>query len=187
MQTKTLQIIQKLAKIGKILCKVIFILSLVGAIGCAVGIITLAVIPEGFKLGGLTIHSWVESKAEVTLGTCYAAMAMGVIFCTGEAVLCCIAGRYFKNELAAGTPFTFDGAKEMLRLGIYTICIPIGTAILAGITYGIMKLAMNDVGEIHTGSYVSVGLGVMFIFTSLLCKHGAEIAQGGAQSPEVKG
>ena len=33
---------------------------------------------------------------------------------------------YFKNELADGNPFTLRGAKELMRLGILTIAIPLG-------------------------------------------------------------
>ena len=42
------------------------------------------------------------------LGTMYAAMAVGCILSSGEAVLAKIAGNYFRNELKAGTPFTMD-------------------------------------------------------------------------------
>ena len=60
MQTKTLKTIQTLSKIAKVLCTIAFIFSLIGAIGCAVGIIVLAVIPDGFKLGDVTIHGLIE-------------------------------------------------------------------------------------------------------------------------------
>ena len=171
---KTLNTIQTLAKIGRIISKVIFILSLVGGIGCIVGIITTAVIPDGIKLGGVTIRGLVEQNAHISMGTLYATMAMSVILCAGEAVLCRISENYFKHELAAGTPFTFDGAKELMRFGICTICIPVGTAILSGITYGIMKACLPDVADLNLHGSFSIGLGVMFIVMSLFCRCGAE-------------
>ena len=181
---KTLNTIQTLSKVGRILSKVIFIISLVGGILCLAGIVSLAVIPDGFKLGGVTVHSMIESNAEVTLGTCYAAMAVGAVMCAGEAVLCKLAGRYFTHELEAGTPFTFDGAKEMIRLGIFTICVPIISTAIASLAYAIMKAAFGDVADLDIGSSFSVGLGVMFIIAGLLCRHGAEISQGAALDPE---
>ena len=112
-------------------------------------------------------------------------MAVGIVFCIGECAVSMLAGRYFKNELAAGTVFTFEGANEMKRLGIVTICVPIGASVAAGIVYGIMKLCFKDVGNIDFGDFVSVGLGVMFIVTSLICRHGAELtANGGDGSAE---
>ncbi|MBQ7714987.1 MAG: hypothetical protein IJT70_03850 [Clostridia bacterium] len=175
---KTLNTIQKLSKLGKILSKIIFVFCLVGGILCVVGIIGLALIPDGIKLGGVTIRGLIEKNADISVGTCYAAMAVGIVFCAGEAVLCKFAERYFKNELKAGTPFTFDGAKELMRLGILTICIPVGTTIIAEIVYQIMKHSFSDVVGFDLGGSISVGLGIMFIVTSLICRHGAEISQG---------
>ena len=185
---KTLRIIQTLAKIGKIISKIIFICSLVGGIGCIVGIISLAAIPEGLKIGGVTLHAMIEKSAGISMETYYAAMAVGVIFCAGEAVLARIAERYFKNELNVGTPFTFEGAKELLRLGICAVCIPVGTAILSAIVFQIMKACFANVSDFSMSDSVSFGLGVAMIVTSLLCKYGAELSQSGsaqADRPEA--
>ena len=181
---KTLNTIQKLSKVGKILCRIIFIFCLVGAIGCAVGIIGLAAVPGTLQIGGVTIHGLIEENAEVSVGTCYAAMATGLILCAGEAVLCKLAGKYFEGELAAGTPFTFEGAKEMIRLGVYTICIPIGTGMVASIVYAVLKLALADVAPLDWSAFGSgsLGLGIMFIISGLLCRHGAEVKEENAQN-----
>ena len=181
---KTLKTIQTLCKIGKVISKVIYILCLVGGIGCAVGIICTALIPDSIKIGGVTVHGLIESSAEVSMGAIYTAMAVGMIFCAGEAVLCKFAERYFRNELAAGTPFTLDGAKEMIRLGILTICIPIGTAIVAGITYGIMSAVFGKVADLDLNGSFSIGLGVMFIVTGLICRYGAESTAAVEAKPE---
>lgn len=37
----------------------------------------------------------------------------------------------------AGTPFTFGGAKELLRLGVLTLVIPTGCSVLGSIAEGI--------------------------------------------------
>lgn len=184
MKTKTLKTIQTLSKIGKVLCTIVFIFSLIGAIGCAVGLISLAVIPDGFRLGGVTIHGLIKKSGGVSLGTCYAAMGMGTVLCAGECVLCQFAKRYFVNELEAGTPFTFDGAKELIRLGILTICIPVGTAIIAGIIYGVMSVLYKNIGEVNLSNSVSVGLGIMFIITGLICRYGAEVSQKNAEKSQ---
>ena len=175
---KSLKALQTLAKIGKILSTITFVLSIVVGAFCIAGIFSLLVFPaDGFKLFGATIRGLMEKEADVSTATMYATMSCGIILCAGEAVLAKFAERYFKNELKAGTPFTFDGAKELMRLGILAICIPIGTAILSGIVYGIFKLAATDVAnpDIHSGA--SVGIGVMMIVGSLLCGHGAEISE----------
>ena len=183
---KTLNTIQTISRIGKIISKIVFILSLVGGIGCIVGILCLALIPEGLKLGGVTIQGLIENEAALSSGAVYAAMAVGAILCAGEAVLSKLANNYFTHELAAGTPFTFDGAKEMIRLGICTIAIPIGTAVVAGIVYGILNAIFHSSPELDLSNSFSVGLGVMFIITGLICRHGAEVVQmNGIPQPTV--
>lgn len=121
MQTKTLDTIQTLSKIGRVLSKIVFIFSLIGAIGCAAGILSVRFLPESIQLGKTTIQGLVELTDKLTPAVAYAAMITAEILCVGEAILAEIAERYFKREIADGTPFTFDGAKALQRLGIMMI------------------------------------------------------------------
>ncbi|MBQ4423768.1 MAG: hypothetical protein II872_05565 [Clostridia bacterium] len=174
---KTLKTLQTLAKVGKILSTIVYVVCIVGGCLCAAGIISLLVIPEGFRIGGVTIAALIFEKAGWSMTTCYAAAAIGIVFCAGEAVLAKFAERYFKNELAAGTPFTFDGAKELMRLGVLAICISVGTAIVVGIVYGVFRLAAEDMNKLDLYHGGSAGIGVMMIVGSLLCRHGAEVSE----------
>ena len=81
---KTLNIIQKLSKIGKVLSKIMFIFCIIGFCGCIVGIFSMALGAETLKFGGVTLESILNTEAEVTIGTVYAAMAAGMILCAGE-------------------------------------------------------------------------------------------------------
>ena len=99
----------------------------------------------------------------------------------GQAVLAKFAETYFKNKLQAGTPFTFGGAKELLRLGVLTLVIPTGCSVLGSIAEGIAagfwnaeKAAALDLSFDNGASIV---LGVMFLPGSLPCRYGAELTQ----------
>lgn len=175
---KTLDIIQKLSKIGKILSKIMFIFCIIGFCGCIAGILSVALGAPTLKIGGVTLESILNTEAEVTVGTVYAAMAAGMILCAGEAVLAKFTEHYFKRELADGTPFTLAGAKEMQRLGILTICLPIGTQIAAEIVHAVMDQSMQSVAPLRLDSAGSVALGVMFIVISLICRYGADMYEG---------
>lgn len=172
---KTLNTIQKLSKVGKILSRIAFVFSVIGVAGCGIGIIAMALGTPTLKIGSITVKSILKIEAEVTAGTVYASMAAGIILCLGEAVLSKFAEHYFKRELADGTPFCFDGAKEMMRLGILAICIPIGTQIIAEIVYAVLIMTARDVAPLSVINSGSVTLGVMFILLSLFCRYGAEI------------
>ena len=66
------------------------------------------------------------------------AFACWLILCAGEALLVKFAERYFRNELAAGTPFTPAGAGELRRLGILSLVLPAGCAAAACLVEGVV-------------------------------------------------
>ena len=184
---KSLQTIQKLSKLAKVLCKIVFICSIVGASCCALGIITLALIPGDLVVGDVTFHAMVEKSAEMSIGTCYGSMAVAIILCAGEAVISKIAENYFKNELIAGTPFTFDGAKELIRLGIINICVSVGSAIIASIVYEVFKLLFTGVEKLDLSNATSIGLGITFIIVGVIFRYGAELnAQSQEKTEEIE-
>lgn len=169
-----LKTIQVLAKIGQILSKIIYICCIIGVVGCVVGMVSIPFADTGaLKIGGMTIHGLIVNRAGIQLNGLYPLLAGAMIVCIGQAVTAKFAERCFSHELDAGTPFTTDGAKELLRLGILTICVPLGTQILAQIVSAILA-ELLACGETFKISGNSVALGVMFIIMSLLCNYGAE-------------
>ena len=175
---KTLKGIQVFAKIGQVISKIVYIFCSIGAVGCIIGIIALAVgYIEPVTIGNVTIRGLIEKNADINLGTMYAGMIVGFILCACEAVLARMAETYFKNELAAGTPFTLSGADELFRLGIKNICISIGAVIAAGVAYAIVSFFFEEVADMSYSEFNSVGFGIGCIFVSLICKYGAQMTE----------
>lgn len=174
MESKTLNTIQTIAKIGKILSSIAYVFCLVGGIICVVGIACVG-IPGSIKVGGITIHSMIDNLQGVSLETCYTAMAMGLIICAAVCVVAKMSEQYFTHELAAGTPFTAEGASELLRLGICTICIPLGALVVAETCNAIAAKCLANVAEIQIDGSAPIVLGIAFIVMSLICKYGAEL------------
>ncbi len=175
---KTLKTIQTLSKIGKVLSNIVFVFCIVGLCFCIAGIVSLALGADSVKLGGTTIQGIIEKEADTDIPSLYAAMAVGVIFCAAEAILSKLAARYFKNELVDGTPFTLRGAKELKRLGILTIVISLGTAIICSIGVGVAGEFYPDIDKMTFGESASFGLGVAMLITAVLCRYGAELTRG---------
>ena len=157
----TLEIIQKLSKLGKILSKIMYIACIVGFLLCGIGMISISLGVEIFKLGGI----------EINTDLLMSYMVIGLIFCIGKMVVAKKALNYFVGELKDGTPFNIERSKELKRLGIMTICIPIVTQIIAEIFLKLLT-ATNTIPLDNAGS---VSLGIMFIVMSLICRLGAEI------------
>lgn len=178
----SLKTIQTLSKIGKILCKIAFVFAVIGFCGCIVGMISLSVGGNILKLGGVTIYGIISENLDYAEGSLITVLIGWLVVCAGEAVLAKYAELYFKNELAAGNPFTFAGAKELLRLGIMTAVIPTGCAIVGsiveGIASGIMDVEKAVELNMPFGTEGNITLGIMFIIAALLCRYGAEIREG---------
>lgn len=169
---KTLNV---LAKIGRVFSKIVFICCIVGAAGCLVGIVSLAVLPdEGFKLGGVTVHGLIEQSAEMTMTTLYGTMIAGIFLCAAEGVVSRFAVAYFENLLAVGTPFTLAGAKELQRLGILSLAVPYGTVLAVTIAWGIAQAFVAGLGEPSLSVDGSWTLGALLIVGSVLCRAAAE-------------
>ncbi len=174
---KTLNTIQTVSKIGRILSKIVYICCIVGFIGCIVGIAAVLVGMQAVRIGGATLNSILENEAGVTMGTIWTAIAVGMIFSVGEFFLAHKAYRYFDNELSVGTPFTSDGAKELMHLGISVIWIPIVSAVSAHIAQEIITQLTENAEVIALDGFDNAALGVMFIIMSLICRYGAELKE----------
>lgn len=184
---KTLKTIQTLSKIGKIFSNIVCIFCIIGIGGCAVGMLAMGIAQESIKLGGVTLHSILQAEAGVSTGTVWAAMIAGIFLCIGEWVVAHMAHRYFDNELKAGTPFTLEGAKELMHLGISAIWIPLAAAILGQIAQDIIAQFTENVAPVKLDGFDSVAMGVMMIVLSLFCKYGAEVRGESAQTDDCVG
>lgn len=176
---KTLNIIQTLSKIGRILSKIVFVCCVVAFSVCAV---SLALLPFGFEMlevGDVTIKGLLSrfGGSEVSISLIYATVSSAMIVCAGEAVVSKFAECYFKRELNDGTPFNLEGAGQLMRLGIISICVSIGAEVLAAIVSDVIfkyggDTLVADYGDISFGGNISIG--IMLIVMSLLCRYGVE-------------
>ena len=178
---KTLNTIQTIMKIGKVLSIIVFVCCIIGAAGCVLGILGLAI---ASAVDTLTLWKIIMAISEgkggvLTVGGAYFLCIMSAISCIAEAVIAYLALRYFKKELAAGTPFTFEGSKELFRLGLINICVVFGLALFEEI-FGVIIWGVWGVTDVYEGS-ASVSTGVWMLLLSVFFKHGAEIAQSREQ------
>ena len=173
---KTLHTIQNLAKVGKVLSSIVLILCIIAAAGC----LAAAVCGEMFgdfeiKLGGITISNMVETELGLMKGGIVTVCAVSFVLVMGEVFLAGFAKRYFKHEIEAGTPFTMEGAKELKALGLKTILIPVISYGVAALVWLVMtRFLQMGGGEYKTELSINLGLGIMFIVGSLLCKLGVQ-------------
>ena len=176
--SKTLSNILTIFKVVRIIAKVVFILCIIGGAGCLLGLLTL-------PLAESVLSSEMFLDEELSIAYAYIACMTGIIACIGEAVFAFLAERYFKHVINAGTPFTFDSAKESFRLGITSIIISVVTSIVSGIAAGmILLISSPNAEELDFSSSTSISVGLFFLFLSLIFKHGAEIYKFYTDAPK---
>lgn len=171
----SLKTLQTLAKLGKIFSKIIFICCIVGASGCVVGAFGLILGNQCFKIAGISFYGLIQTSADIGAGTLWASLVVGAIFSIGEIILANRAYRYFSHLVIAETPFTIDGARELMHLGIWTVCMSAGSTLLAQIVQGILAQLIPDVERLSLDFGQGIALGVMFLVVSVLCRYGAEL------------
>ena len=172
----TLKVLGKLARLGKVLCRIAFVCCIVGFCLCGAAIASLALGLEPLRLGRVTINGLIFTEASVSMTMMYAAVITVMILCASEAVLARFALSYFQRALSDGTPFTFGGAQELKRLGILTICLPLGAQVVSEIVYAALTHGAAKIFSLRLSFGGSVLLGALFIAASLLCRLGAEQA-----------
>ena len=174
--TRSLKTIQTIAKIGKLVSNIIFVFSIIGAIACIIAVSAIASV-QNLEIEGQTVVSIVESAGMNFVSFIFSCVG-AIISCIGSAVISKFAINYFTNELEDGTPFTYAGAKELLRLGIISVAIPVAISTVLGIAFIITKLFWPPLAEeaLLTEPF-SIGIGIMLIIMSIIFKHGAELEE----------
>ena len=113
---KSLSTVQALSKTAKIISTILFVCAIVGLCLSAAAFVSLLFGFEAFKIGDTTIEGLIPEAASMSDGNLYALLSQSMVACIIVIVLTAFAKHYLKRELADGTPFTFGGAKELLRL-----------------------------------------------------------------------
>ncbi len=165
---ESLGTVQKIVKVLYIICKIIFICAIVGAAGSLVGSLALFIVPilGEWVVDLIVAGAEVESVVQLAVGL----LAESIFLC-GEIVAVGYVCTYLKNELADGTPFTKRGAKELLKVGIISLAVPMGSLMIASIV-----AAIGGAQDILSGGYNMLG-GIVMILLSFVFNYGADLEE----------
>lgn len=174
MKSKSLKTLQTIAKIAKIFCKIIFICAIVGVSGCLLGSVILYFADLIVKVNDASLNEILIANANINLKTLYSYMIVGAIVLSGIGVVAKFAEIYFDHELKEENPFSFKLADELFRLGILIVAIPAASSFLANKVYQ-LKAFINEVIPLKIDNAGSLGIGLIVIAMSLICKYGSEL------------
>lgn len=168
---KQLETIQKTFRVFRILTKIAFVFSIIGAVTCAVGALCATAWYTGgqvFSLFGepVTIFSSGRGMNEML-----AVLLADFVMITAEAILLSFAYRYLKAEQTDGTPFTETGAEQLKRLGIRCIWLPIVAMVVASV----IGVSFNVDGLDAYSNLPSLATGIVLILASMIFRYGAAL------------
>ncbi len=169
---KSLETVQKISKVLSILSIIAFVFTIIGAVGTLVGGIALMLLPGVLNASGLGddfMELIIEGSGVESLEFLGIELIGTLFIVIAEAVVAFFVCRYFKNELADGTPFTYRGAKELLYLGIISLAVPFGGMIISSTINAVFLIKSN------ISNQFDITLGVVMILLSFVFKYGAEL------------
>lgn len=174
---KSLKTIQTIHKVGQVISIIALVFSIIGVVGCAIGAVSLALLPSDIMVDGIPLREKIEQDAEMGIDSICMNLVLVMLISASDAALAYFARRYFDKELKTGTPFTFEGARELQNLGILMIVVPIATIVVCAVVTVIAELLIGDIGKMEFGNAGSVALGMMFLIISVFCRYGAEVEE----------
>lgn len=170
---KTLESIQKTCKVFKTLAKIAMILSFIWAGITLVGLLCGIAWRTGGSVMGISMENALKLTQAIGLNQMIGTLLADFVFALTDGLLFFFAYRYFKQELADGTPFTLSGAEQVKSLGIKTIVMPLVAAIISAVIYECFGLPHPS----DRGNGTAVVLGIALILFSLILRHGAELRE----------
>lgn len=162
--------IQKISKIAEIICKVLFILSVVGTCIITVSIILFLIFGNfSVKIGSIDIHNIIDGYDQITKPQLCLIALRGLVESVVSAILFGFAKNYLSSEIIDGTPFTEKGSKEIFRLGVLTIALPLAALFVISVINELLKIESGFEAEIP------VTAGIILIIASLIFSYGADL------------
>lgn len=167
---KSLEVIQKIVKVLKILTKIAYIFCIIGAVASAIGTASLFAIDENSEIWKKALEAVKPDTIDLAAVRC--TCLTGVFVCAAGAVLSWFSKRLFEDELAAGTPFDRHICKDMLKVGIIYLAVSVVSGIIIAIIYACFNLDADGSG------FSGFTTGIVYIICWLLCRYGADVKEG---------
>ena len=123
---KSLEVIQKIVKVLRILAKIAYIFCIIGAVASAIGAASLFAIDENSEIWKKALEAVKPDTIDLAAVRC--TCLTGVFVCAAGAVLSWFSKRLFEDELAAGTPFDRHICKDVLKVGIIYLAVSVVSA-----------------------------------------------------------
>ncbi|GEM_PF-6117440 len=184
---KAAKVISAVAKVSCLIGIILFSLGIVGSVflySQTASINALLADPqfdaaieevfEGSDGYGDFVLSYVLNNADALVNNLLNFSVISLFICIVGFVLGRENYHYYKAVTLAGTPFTYEGAEELKKLGIHVILYNIGASFICGIVESVLTLVLSGLFPISSAyAFAFPVLGFIYLFLSLVFRYGA--------------
>ncbi len=163
---KSLNRVQTMVKVFKILATIAFVCCIISTVGCALGAIIVNAVGENAEFIKMLEQEGVAYDRNIYVCACVCAAVESVL----GIYIAYLNKTMFKKELEKGTPFD----KDIVALVRKNAVIQIVASIVAAIAVAIIIACFNAKLDISNGA--AVGTGIFYLLLSLLLDYGADLA-----------
>ena len=174
---KSLNRIQIIAKVLRVLCVIGFVISIIGAVGCVLGLSLFNVVKDLPITKDRATVMQVLEKRNIPEYMVYTYLAVALADCGVSIFICKYNELLFKTEIMEGTPFTMSFVKNMRKNALVNILVSIGFIVLVGIVIGIVKVLMGYDGSESINLVNTFAYGIAMLILSLFVEYGAEVSE----------
>lgn len=176
---KSLQRVQKIMSVLKVLAKVIFIFSIVGAALSLLMTLTIASLGSESEVIEEVIKQYVENgllpqetNSKEVYQAMLAIMMSSTLLCISEAIIYYFVKGMYSYAVEIGTPFDKTLVMKMRKIGKLRIIVSIVTLIICAI---IISITVNNSNDISLSNSSSIIMGVLYLIVACFLDYGSDI------------
>lgn len=168
---QSLKNVQTWAKVFKVFTIIAIVFLSIGIVAGIVSFISITNQSIFEEINKLLIENGEDAITSLTAPN----LLISVISMVSMLVVEILTLKYINKELADGTPFTYDGAKQLFHLAIIGLVLPVVASLISTVVVLSYGIAFADVEENLNG--VSLGYAIGLIVLSQVFKYGAEVRE----------
>lgn len=162
---KSLERIKKIEKVLYILSKIAFIFSIIGCVGCVIGVISVGIWGKNVEIHNYLISIGVDYNFDKAICVCLC----GVIECGFMIALYSFVKNFYKKSMELYDPFNKTLAKDMKKMGILHIVLPLLASIIIATI-----IACFGIDNFNMSNLSSITLGIVYLIVACILDYGAE-------------
>lgn len=179
---KSFKRIELLVKILWILCLVVFVLNIIGAAGCVIGLGVFAGV-QGLAINGKTIAQMLAEK-NISVNSAYTGLAIGIFHCAVGAFLSYYLYIFFKKHSDGGLVIDKPLVKETRKVSLVYIIVSLSAAVISSIAIGIARAFDKSINVNNGGGFISIAFAICMLIVSLFLDYIADLEE--QKKPEVE-